>query len=160
MNKFLKKNWKKLIIIIASLIIFCIIIAIGLIYYTIRFIPVKKIGEIETYGEYPVYTYVCDTKERFFERLETWENDGWAPEDIAAIREKLQQYDEDNVLIVFCSRPVNYLYYYKDEDLYFKLSGELPMVSGSYDSLNYEQETKINIYITDYEEKIFQWQWG
>lgn len=98
--------------------------------------------------------YVYDTKEDFLERLETWEENGQSSEDIDAVREKVRQYDEDDVLIIWCSCPVKYLCYYRENQ------DDLPRVYGSYDYQKGEQSTKIYVYITDYEEKIFQWQWG
>lgn len=40
--------------------------------------------------------YVYDAKEDFLDRLETWEENGWLLEDIDAIREKVQRYDEED----------------------------------------------------------------
>lgn len=153
-NKFIKKNWKKIIVFFASLIVFCSILVIGIKLYIWCYIPVQKVGEVEIYEGYAMSEYVYDTKEDFLERLETWEENGWSSEDIDAIREKLRQYDEDDVLIIWCSSPVKYLCYYRENH------DDLPMVYGSYDYQKGEQGTKIYVYITDYEEKIFQWRWG
>lgn len=96
----MKKNWKKIIVVFASLIVFCSILVIGIKLYIWCYISVKKVGEVEIYERYAMSEYVYDTKEVFLERLETWEGNGWSSEDIDAIREKLLQYDEDDVLII------------------------------------------------------------
>ncbi len=152
--KVMKKNWKKIILVFVGLIVFCNILVIGIKLYIWCYIPVKKVGEVEIYERFAMSEYVYDTKEDFLERLETWEENGWSSEDIEAVREKLRQYDEDEVLIIWCSCPVKYLCYYRENH------DDLPRVYGSYNYQKGEQSTKIYVYITDYEEKIFQWQWG
>ena len=72
--KFIKKNWKKIIVVIVSLIIFYNILVIGINLYIWGYIPVKKIGTVETYEtQRRRREYFADTNEEFLERLETWE---------------------------------------------------------------------------------------
>lgn len=154
--KFVKKNWKKIIVVIASLIVFCNVLVIGIKLYIKDYIPVKVIGGIETYEtQNSACEYCADTKEGFLERLETWGERGWSLEDIDTVREELQQYNGDDILVIWSCEPVKYLYFYREE-----LDDDLPRVYGRYDRQKDEQGTKIYVYITDYEEKIFQWQWG
>lgn len=75
--KFFKKNWKKIIIVIVGLIVFYNFMIIGIRFYIWGYIPVKVVGEIETYETRDTaYGYVADTREGFLERLETWEESG------------------------------------------------------------------------------------
>lgn len=155
--KFIKKNWKKIIAVIVSLIVFYNILVIGIDLYIWGYIPVKEIGAIETYEDLEnlhfVHSYFSYTKESFLERLQTWEERGWSLEDINKIREELQQYDGDDILVIWSKYPLKYLYYYRD-DPYEK-------VYGAYVYQEHEQGTKIYIYITNYQDKIFQSQfWG
>lgn len=152
--KFVKKNWKKILIITVSLIAFWNIFVIGINLYIKGYIPVKEIGEIEAYERYSISGHYVDTKEQFLERLETFEERGWSLEDINEVRKKLLQY-EDNVLIIFSNYPIQYLFFHRDAP---------QRVHGSYVYREGEQRTKIYVYITDYQDRIYQsqfWEsWG
>ncbi len=154
MVKFVKKNWKKIMVVIVSLIVFCNVLVIGIKLYIWGYIPVKVIGGIETYEiQNSAGEYCVDTKEEFLERLETWREKGWSLEDIGTVREELQQYDGDDILIIWSCEPVKYLCYYRDDPH--------ERVYGSYVYQEREQRTKIYVYITDYQDKIYQSQfWG
>ncbi len=154
MIKFIKKNWKKIMIVIVSLIVFYNILIIGFNLCIKGYIPVKEIGEIETYESLKITNvYLVDTKEQFLERLETFEERGWSLENIEAVREEIQRYDGDDVLVIWCGRPVKYLFFYRND--------QHERVYGRYVSQEEEQRTKIYVYITDYQDKIYQSQfWG
>lgn len=153
-DKFIKKNWKKIIVVIVSLIVFYNILVIGIKLYFTGYISVKEIGEIETYETRNTsYGYCCDTKEEFLERLETWEERGCSLEDINKIREELQQYDGDDILVIWCRDYVKYLCYNRDDPH--------ERVYGAYVYQEREQRTKIYVYITNFQDRIYQSQfWG
>lgn len=146
--KFVKKNWKKIILTFVGLVAFCFAFRIVIHFITFAYIPVKEIGTVETFETKSWLDYVVDTKEEFSDRLERWEESGYSLEDIETLKEELQRYDENNILIIYSHAPIDYLSYYRDNPH--------KRVFGSHHIyVEPEQRTKIYVYITKYRKYIY-----